>query len=367
MASRFFIITKDLTMIFEIEENVPIDATTKSNLWNLLEAHYLGYHIVAFEKYSLISDKMNKLFSEEPNMLRVIKAIKENKHNISSLKDFCCMYVKVVNNTQEYQEYEKDGQRIIKVPIKYFDVELSKCFIISEDISDGNFYLSMLYYAQQKNYYSIPQDITFQCEVDNGGGSNTFKVFKQRILEKKVTLCIVDSDRKSSLEDIRHDTTSGRVQNLVEEFRSCMKIATHYILKVREKENLVRPSQYLEYPSFSHYKGLQHLQQFENTQDEIYLGYVKLSRDSLFKSDELACTSLSITSDLRGIGKDGLQEFAEAKFYTSRFKKDRFIHAESVGDEIDLFSKIPDYLQEDYEEIVKNVFSHTCSYKRVKF
>jgi hypothetical protein len=112
------------------------------------------------------------------------------------------------------------------------------------------------------------------------------------------------------------------------------------------------------------------LKSFENTAKAEYLAFVKLSdNDKSMRNDKNSeiKDELLLTNDMKSIGKQALTQFAKKKLYTKEFSLLINI-TDVVQDEnlIDLFKEIPDYLEVDYNNLIKKIYTFTCSLSKVR-
>lgn len=368
MANRFFIGT--IIMIFLIKKEVLQDAEKyKESLEYLLDSFYRGKHIIDFECIVSLEVNLIPLFESNTNIRKAIEYYKLQRQNIRTLRTQVEQYVEV--GLSEYIIPSEGNPKVIKINISYFNRELSECWLLSENASDCEFYLSMVYNVKHFGHFSelFKDVVKLSFEIDNGSGNATSEVLERRINNKKVVLCIVDSDKKTANGDI--GGTSGQVLSRWEQLRTSANISDLYILNVREKENLIPPSLYLEYSEFSSKKKvtLRHLQTFEETEKEKYLAFVKLSDNKSMrynKNSEIK-DELSLTNEMRGIGKQALTQFAKKKLYTREFSSliDLDIR---VPDEnlVDLFLKKRNYLDLDYNNIIKKIHTFACALSKVR-
>lgn len=361
-------------MIFYIRNNVLENVVSyKTELENLLTAFYRGKHIIDFESEFFAKEKLlnSDLFRHNYEVRKAIEFYSEQKQNIKSLRKQVKHYVEVVSDGK-FQLITANSKVIIRIDISYFDFELSPCYILSENLQDADFYISMLYNAKYFGSFPCLADVNHSFEVDNGGGNNTNIVLERRIKEKKILLCIVDSDKRCETDD--YSGTSGsciKTWNLMKEKN---KIADLYILYVREKENLIPFSLYKQYNQFSRNQTILHLEQFEGTCKEEYLKFVKISDrcNMNYEKNSMVVDDLELTDTMRGIGKSGLRDFSVNKVYTEELASLPQIHIksdENISNEnlINLFKDIPSYLKDDYINLVEKIHEFTCSLDKVRY
>lgn len=361
-------------MIFYIKNSVLANAINyKLELENLITAFYRGKHIIDFESEFFAREKLlnSGLFEYNNEVRKAVNFYSEQKQNIKSLRKQVKHSVEVISN-EPFQLITENSKVIISIDISYFDFELSPCYILSENLQDADFYISMLYNA--KHFDSLPflSDVNHSFEVDNGGGNTTNIVLERRINEKKILLCIVDSDKKFETDD--YSGTSGSCFSTWNSLKEKNKIADLYILYVREKENLIPFSLYKQYNKFSGNQTILHLEQFEGTDKEKYLKFVKISdRCNMdYEKNSIVKDDLALTNAMRGIGKSGLRDFSVNKVYTEELALLPQIHTksdENISNEnlVNIFKDIPNYLQDDYTNLVEKIHAFTCSLDRVRY
>jgi hypothetical protein len=242
-------------MIFLVKEEVLQEAEKyKDSIEYLLDSFYRGKHIIDFENLILLEDNLIPLFEENTNIRKAIEYYKVQRQNISALRTQVQQYVEV--GLDEYSISLENEPRVIKINISYFDRELAQCWLLSENLSDCEFYLSMVYNAKHFGHYPelFKDEVRLSFEIDNGSGYGTSESLERRINSKKVVLCIVDSDKKNKDDEI--GGTSGQVLSKWQQLKESATVSDLYILNVREKENLIPPSLYLEYSEFSSKKSV---------------------------------------------------------------------------------------------------------------
>ncbi|HEM3542506.1 hypothetical protein [Streptococcus suis] len=358
-------------MLFYIKNEVLENAHNyKENLEYLLESFYKGYHIVDFESLSVVKKNLIPTFEGDDKILKAIRFYEIKRQDIVALRqNHVTQYTEV--GVESFEIVKNDDKEIIKMPISYFDGDLLSSWILSENPQDCDFYISMFYNAKYFKYIQISDSVKLSFEIDNGGGCGTAIMLERRIDEKKVVLCIVDSDRKEPREDVKG--TAGQVNSAMEDLQTTPKIADAYILNVREKENLIPPQLYKQFSKFSNFETIRHLSGFHGTEKEVLLGYVKISNNEAAKfrkHNAHIFAELSLTNTMRGIGKSGLSEFALNKLYTEELRDKMKIDTKGRSidnrDLINLFQNIPNYLDEDYRQIVYKIFSFACSFGRIR-
>lgn len=358
-------------MIFLIKEEVLQEAEKyKDSIEYLLDSFYRGKHIIDFENSILLEDNLIPLFEENTNIRKAIEYYKVQRQNISALRTQVQQYVEV--GLDEYGISLENESRVVKINISYFDRELEQCWLLSENLSDCEFYLSMVYNAKHFGHYPelFKDEVRLSFEIDNGSGYGTSESLERRINSKKVVLCIVDSDKKNK--DDKISGTSGQVLSTWQQLKESPTVSDLYILNVREKENLIPPSLYLEYSEFSSKKKdtLSHLKSFEKTEKAEYLAFVKLSdknKSMRYDKNSEVKDELLLTNSMKSIGKKALTQFAKNRLYTKEFSLLIDV-TYVVQDEnlIDLFKEIPDYLVADYNNLIKKIYTFTCSLSKVR-
>ena len=362
-------------MIFYIKNSVLENAVNfKLELENLITAFYRGKHIIDFESEFFAKEKLlnSGLFEGNNEVRKAVEVYSVEKQTIKSLRKQVKHYVEVVSD-RFFRLITADSQVITSIDISYFDFELSPCYILSENVQDADFYITMLYNAKHFNSFPFLSTIvSYSFEVDNGGGNATNTMLERRINEKKILLCIVDSDKKSETDD--YSGTSGSCFSTWNSLKEKNKIANLYILYVREKENLIPFSLYKQYNKFSGNQTILHLEQFEGTDKEKHLKFVKISdRCNMdYEKNSIVKDDLALTNTMRGIGKSGLRDFSVNKVYTEELALLPQIHIksdENISNEdlVNLFKNVPDYLQDDYINLVEKIHAFTCSLDRARF
>ncbi|MBL6440776.1 hypothetical protein JNE33_09820 [Streptococcus suis] len=357
-------------MIFLLKNEILQNASIyKNNLEFILESFYRGEHIVDFESFALVNEVL-AVFNGNTNIMKAINYYKSKRQDIKSLRKQVEQYVEV--GLAGFSIINSGNQKIVNLPIAYFVKELSPVMILSENMQDCTFYISMFYNAKYFKVYSIPEQVKLMFDFDNGGGCGTDKMLEYRIQQGRTVLCIVDSDKITAASTLTG--TPDTVQTKFNSLSTIPKIADIYILNVREKENLIPPKLYRQFEDFVNYDLINHLSGFHGTENEELLGYVKISDktpEKLKTKNDLIFDKLSLTSTMRGIGKDGLTKFATNKIYTEELANhpqmiisyDIKISNQNV---INIFQDTPEYLQDDYKNIISKIYAFACSLGKIR-
>lgn len=124
--------------------------------------------------------------------------------------------------------------RVIDIPLNRFrDTEkIQPAYLLCENLADCNAYISLARkYMQKISLRGV--DLSFrQC---NGGGQTTEHVFKTKLAEKTLIVCIIDSDKNSQ------NSPLGQTSRMVKKMYKSLKHdqSALVILNARELENLL--------------------------------------------------------------------------------------------------------------------------------
>lgn len=348
------------------------DVTNNNNknyLRNILNAYINGYHIICFENRLSQTRELSKIFYDEQSLLTAINDIKNSHNDFRNLQKVIGTYVRIIDYNTDFSIAMENEKTIYYIPIDYFNDVLDKTLIITENESDFDFYIALLLQAQKENAYRIPQYVKFRCDSLPSGGSQMGSLYRTRVRkEKRITLCVTDSDKKC-----KYDTYGGTAQKTKDEHDSfdITRISDLHILNVREKENLIPPSYLLKHNSMKNNQVLKILEPLENTELSHLLKFVKLSGNSI-KSNEEIFQHLDCPDDLRTLTKKGIEMWASSCLYPQDLIYDRKY---SVGQGMPLesiqwlenfYEYLPLYLSEEHENLTTKLFYWCCAKEKVR-
>lgn len=210
------------------------------SLANLTLAYRDGKHILIGSLVAL--EYLKNLNLLEESSRRIFSFLYTRFSFLASYEEIFTEHIIVKSRDYGFQRIIDDTNQIFEVPITTFInfESVNKSVLICEDISDFEFYsgLAEKYFTEVfKN-----QNIKLEFELANGGGDNTWKLFKYHSDNKKICIAIADSDK-----DHPNGKVGGTLGKLKKEFSNHKNISISDLieLKVREKENLIPPSLYL--------------------------------------------------------------------------------------------------------------------------
>lgn len=195
-------------------------------------------HIV-FSDYNILK----KLISMEKlsrNSKKVFNSILKRWSLIYGLEKNIYGNILVVDNNQEMKRIIDVNRIIYRVPLKYFDdtEKILPLHIIGEDESDCNFYEDIARRYIKDNGLGI----SINTRRVHGGGNRTGSIYQRELTKyNKICLVIADSDKESELSNI--GDTAKDIKNIYDSNKD-KYVTDIYILKVREKENLIPPNLY---------------------------------------------------------------------------------------------------------------------------
>lgn len=362
-------------MYLEISNDLTSNLSTNDseNLTNLLDSYKYGNHIIALEKRNLIH-QLNDFFSKNEDKKEILNHIYANHQDNKSLQEKLKTYIRIISSSSEFSEDILDNDvRVISLPLSYFNNQLNKSSLITENTSDGKFYIGLTDRMKRDINFDIPENILFNCSNDPGGGSQISEVFKYKvIIENRLAFSICDSDKKTK--ESCHGDTAKTLQSTFEKLKKQKKACSILIPNVREKENLVLPSCYCTHSNFKNNKVLSELSKLENesTLSE-QLFYLKLSGDCKRTLDFLTNDlKLEISFSDYTIGKHALDLLAKDIIYTEdylkiigeNYKKTEDKKRAYLKEHNAFFSNLPSYLFKEYKDIAQIFLDWTCSYTR---
>lgn len=362
-------------MYLEISHDLISNLSTNDseNLTNLLDSYKYGNHILALEKRNLIH-KLNDFFSNNKDKEEILNHIYANHQDNKSLQKQLKTYIRIISSSSAFSEDILDNNvRVIALPLSYFDNQLNKTSLITENTSDGKFYIGLTDRMKRDDNFDIPKNILFNCSNDSGGGSQISEVFKNKVtIENRLAFSICDSDKKTK--ESCHGDTAKTLQSTFEKLKKQKKACSILIPNVREKENLVPPSCYRSHSNFKHNEVLSKLSKLENEptfpEQIFYLklsGNCKCTLDFLTKDLNLETSYLEYT-----IGKHAIDLLAKDIIYTEDYLKiigENFTKTKDnkrvyLKEHNAFLSNLPSYLFKEYKDIAQIFLDWTCSYDR---
>lgn len=228
-------------MIFYISEEITEDLNTDdasliNGLQSLADGRRCGKIEIIGNRNTL--QKISEYSHLSSTARGVYERLFEKCTTSRSLLDNVEIYVDVKKNVEAPTKEEAgNGQVKISVPIKWIGenkLEVHPPILLCENLDDCNFYKYFGdYYKKEKRILGI--DLNF--EKQNGGGATTCNVFEDIMTEnKKLCLCIVDSDKKYC-----GCQSLGQTAKSVEDRfnRKNTPIVDLHILTCHEAENLI--------------------------------------------------------------------------------------------------------------------------------
>lgn len=205
---------------------------------NFAECIESGRHIIIGSRGLLKS--LYELDKLSPVSRRIFKMLYHKVTQFGIFKERITTYIHISGTIKEVIKLETDKNVIYKMPLSIFSnsKNLQETKLLCEDLLDCDFYQDLTEYYINKN--NLGGTIGF--EKINGGGLNTGKVYEQ-IVSTNFSPCLViaDSDKKNPLTNIGQ--TAQNIFDVYVQYNT-QRITYSYILKVREKENLIPPEIY---------------------------------------------------------------------------------------------------------------------------
>lgn len=151
-----------------------------------------------------------------------------------SIPQCISFYIEVVREIVNQPLREEGSKQIAQICYKEFlDTKSTQ-----ESCLIGEYYFDCKFFRVILNWYKMKKGITLSTSFEDidGSGDDTYKKIKQFVgRNKRPTLCIVDSDRKYSKQEIAKDSTCGKCMKLFPQ----KYIYRFVALNVHEVENLV--------------------------------------------------------------------------------------------------------------------------------
>lgn len=367
-------------MLIEIDDSVmmalknenPNDEHVILSLTNLFVSSYQGYHILHASIDSLeYFSKMNLGKIAQTTIQTLIKKYSSYKSLTKNISKKLIIYKnKCIQNIGS--DFSMDISNVAAI---------NKSVLISENHQDGYFYLSLARELAKES----KQNWEINMSIESCGGSQIKETANNTInTEKRFSLMIVDSDKTKSTSS-KGSTAKDLLRFITRNPTSI--VATPYILKVREKENLIPPSFYIKLSQHQNNKWLSFLSTVED--DDEYIEFLRFSdiKDDVGKVNDVSNYSsimqkihTFITDDNKGVGKNAVTQFKDLILdHGITTKKNDFIQKISGGmgvknnsnDTLEYLSRIedfsnhiidyiPKYLKEDWYEIYDLVAVFGC-------
>lgn len=239
-------------MLIEIDDSVmmalknenPNDEHVILSLTNLFVSSYQGYHILHASIDSLeYFSKMNLGKIAQTTIQTLIKKYSSYKSLTKNISKKLIIYKnKCIQNIGS--DFSMDISNVAAI---------NKSVLISENHQDGYFYLSLARELAKES----KQNWEINMSIESCGGSQIKETANNTInTEKRFSLMIVDSDKTKSTSS-KGSTAKDLLRFITRNPTSI--VATPYILKVREKENLIPPSFYIKLSQHQNNKWLSFL------------------------------------------------------------------------------------------------------------
>jgi hypothetical protein len=156
----------------------------------LLSSYSDGHHIVIMNPQGCKKIENCAAFSDEDRA--AAKRIRNRYSEYGALPEKICLYARVTNEgmspTRTIQGWDVPLTWLAKNP-------LLPSQLLGEDLNDANIFE---YCGQDYLEVSGLRSFAIRASLTQGGGGNTHRVLEQiAIVEQKICLCIVDSDKKS--------------------------------------------------------------------------------------------------------------------------------------------------------------------------
>lgn len=230
-------------MVIKLDESILEEKTFSKNVISALDniafSMREGNHIV-FASKKVLSNIIKRKELEKKSLV-TFNYILRHRNGISAAQKYVEAYILVVKGNGKVERDEDNEKKIIyKVPIENFKTynKLSPALLVGEDESDCDLYKAICNKYIKENNIGVNIQLG---EINGGGGKTGINYEKHLVQYNEKLLVIVDSDKKHVNDDI--GTTAREVRK---RYDSCKRnyITDIYILKVREKENLISSKMY---------------------------------------------------------------------------------------------------------------------------
>lgn len=227
-------------MLFYLDES--LNSYKNGNL-KLIEKVIDGFDNLATSrregKHQLLGDisVLRYLSNFEPLSKKskgIYNFLSTNFSTTSGLQHQIDCYLRIVDHSKPFIVNTNGSKRIIQVPISHFsDTEtIQKTILLSENEIDAQI------------YESIGRTSAFECNIGNivlrldpigGGGANTAAKYDQiQKANKRLCLCIVDSDKEFPEDSVKNTASAVLKVDDINRPLTFLKV-----LEVREAENLI--------------------------------------------------------------------------------------------------------------------------------
>ena len=214
-----------------VEKDIELNNPASEIINMVLESMRKRKHIVFIDRVSInVLLQCNSIDNKSKLML---KWISNNLNDLNSIKKKLTTYIVITTGDQSYK---KDN-------IYYFSIlekiEFIETQLLTENDEDYNFYKDIFTF--------INDDIVCDICLENNPfyGSNVASRIENVYLERKIFLCVVDSDK--SYESQAKGDTYKSANSKMKECGGFNPPRELYVLNVREKENLFPFNQYLNF------------------------------------------------------------------------------------------------------------------------
>jgi hypothetical protein len=214
-----------------------------------------------FQQFTnIIVSKYNILIAQSSLIITLGKKIIENEKHSNTIKRVIRHCYKTYTSNYQLldkvnlyfiitlENYQNNDNNIYlcKDYIKNKNIELNfPISFLSENSKDCSFY-KYICESYMKPFLELLSGISIKLDIRHGGGETIHDELKRLSEEGKIILAICDSDK--FYPDSNFGKTATKLEN---SFNNLYRLGNlhvyRYILEVAEKENLVMPSEYLQY------------------------------------------------------------------------------------------------------------------------
>lgn len=335
--------------------------TNKDYLSNALDAYRNGNHILMFERRVRIYDALKELYINDETMLRTIQNIYTQHNDNKNFLKIVKTYIKLMGESSEFCKKEQENTICYEIPVNYFSEIIKENIIVSENYSDTEAYISFAERAQQEKFLKIPKIIKLKYINIPGGGTETYKVFREHAqIKGQIVLCMCDSDKSTE------DGPFGKTASFILKHQSEIEnkcISGVYVLNVREKENLIPPELYVLHPSYSENELLNAL-----IGKEEKFKFMKISKNTINLTEQQKLDLSLSSSTIQGIRKNGMKIWVEDILKPKRPSVRLKINSEELAsyESFIFFEKLPDYLKVEHRYFIQSIFDWSCSYGKMR-
>lgn len=360
-------------MIIELHDDIE---TILLNITNPLDKNAQGINKI----FQLMLENKHIVIASRNLLRNIISYNYINPANKSIIAQILNHYVDI------YSSLPKISKRLKVVPnSKYFVLEdeneyipLEECYTLSEAIlstenpCDFNFYCNLFHFMNMNNAISINFS---NCSF---GGGSAEQFLKTLIIDNNILLAICDSDK--DFESCDFGSTAVAVTRFFARNRNAPAFMEHYILPVREKENLLPIECYELFSDNSKKQLIAAIKNFADNEE--FMKFIDIKSGFKLKKINCECSEWhnlydpyidlcksnkafneTATEDddycIKGIGSKLADRLADCFF--NEENKENSANKKIIADaNFDINNHIPKYIMSIYTELFDLMITYGC-------